>query len=196
MLSENSVSASSEPIDYKKANGSRLSANEHNLDVRSDAFFLGNELFGIKLNSTTKENTWVIFRVKDCSKMCVFDACHSTFVYSEYYDPDYELRKVPPQVSGIIDFESCKIYPPNINTLIHLGVKELNLFRDDTKIIQAFEDTTYHPDSWYQVLGLPAPALLPFALKKHLNKEDLSLKSLESLQKYTIAEWATKKSVK
>jgi hypothetical protein len=58
-------------------------------------------------------------------------------------------------------------------------VKELNLFEDDRNLIESFDYVT-HQNNYFQVMGLPAPALLPFKLKRN-TEEKLNLKALETL---------------
>ena len=76
--------------------------------------------------NTTKDNVWAIFRITDATRLCTFPSHNIEFLYDAEKDADN-----PPFITGMVDKLTKKLYPATLNSMIHLGATEMNLFEDD-----------------------------------------------------------------
>ena len=86
-------------------------------------------------------------------------------------------------ITGVVDLRSQKFYEISEKTLIHLGCKNLNLYKSDF----SHTPTTPLPPL---VLGLPAPALFPTSLVQfHAEQDEAKNKGrLDDLLGYVVGE--------
>ena len=83
-------------------------------------------------------------------------------------------------MTGIIDLKAQKYYKISIKTLIHLGCKNLNLYKEDFLKEEIIDN--------FQVLGLPAPAFF-LTMMEHFRDcidESSKVDHLDELMSYSI----------
>jgi hypothetical protein len=98
-------------------------------------------------------NLLSFFRTKNGSRLGVLDTSNSVILYNST-----AFKRNP---TGILDLVQLKVYPANIQTIIHLGAQQLKIFQEDVvnKIVVR--------KGQIQLLGLPAiAALYPYCISE------------------------------
>lgn len=123
-----------------------------NMDGFKQLRFIENTHLAVKIKG---KQGYSIYRVSDGSFFCQFDDRQFKLLRSTT-----QRELLSPLATGILDEQTKKIYPANVQCLLHLGAKSLHLYSQDL-----INSKTQKSDK-ILVLGLPAPGL--FALSLYL----------------------------
>ena len=104
--------------------GIKLNGEELKFGRSSMGFFIGNNIFMINLKYS---HMWCAFRTSDATQFLTIDASNLKFLQNKGTGNQGILN----DVCAIYDKKSRKIFNASLSSLLHLGAKQVNLFKKD-----------------------------------------------------------------